>query len=162
MSNIADSDNSVVAATETGGGLSGQDKLMIGLSLGIASGVIIGFITLMCCTQRYVRFFFAKYRGVVLLAVSQPTRKLTLSVQEQGSSPTEGDQEMSDSTLDALLHASFWGQQTAAVDTNTPPKPWIVVSFVCLALTIMGRTTSLYRSCSGVMARHTLCMFGVD
>ena len=71
VSNIVNEDTSVVAAQKSGGGLSGQDKLMIGLSIGIASAVIIGFITLMCCTQRYFH--------LVLTDVSPFARKLTLS-----------------------------------------------------------------------------------
>ncbi|KAL9531243.1 hypothetical protein SMMN14_05164 [Sphaerulina musiva] len=53
VSNIVNTESSVVADGKSGNdGLGSQDKLMIGLSIGIASAVIAGFITLMCCTQK--------------------------------------------------------------------------------------------------------------
>lgn len=59
VSNIVNTETSVVADGKSGNdGLGSQDKLMIGLSIGIASAVIAGFITLMCCTQKYVHPFF--------------------------------------------------------------------------------------------------------
>lgn len=58
VSNMAENGESVLSSSSKGksGGLSGQDKLMIGLSIGIASAVVIAFLSLVCCTQRYLKF----------------------------------------------------------------------------------------------------------
>ncbi|GIZ48753.1 hypothetical protein CKM354_001180300 [Cercospora kikuchii] len=56
VANVGVNDNSVLTSTANPNsgnhGLSGQSKLMIGLSIGIAAAVVTAFVTLVCCTQR--------------------------------------------------------------------------------------------------------------
>ncbi|CAK1367224.1 unnamed protein product [Cercospora beticola] len=75
VANVGVNDNSVLTSTANPNsgnhGLSGQSKLMIGLSIGIAAAVVTAFVTLVCCTQRYVNVEAVRYKAVCDLTMLQ-------------------------------------------------------------------------------------------
>lgn len=91
VSNMAENGESVLSSSNKGksSGLSGQDKLMIGLSIGIASAVVIAFLSLVCCTQRYLKFKWQIYRHKRLQA-THPDRSAETSLLKGFNAGLEG------------------------------------------------------------------------